>query len=505
MPRSPGRDVGTFAALSPTAMRARLPLSLALLTLAACSGETPVAVGPSPEPEPSPVRYVSEPIPPLYPAPSPQQLEYQRMETNVFIHFGTNTFTGVEWGDGTADPDVFQPTEFDPTQWLRIFDDVGFKGLTLVTKHIDGFLLWPSRHSDYSVASSSWRGGQGDVVKEVADATRAAGLELGLYLAPWDRNHPAWGTPSYNGYFVGTLWELIVPSYYEDLGQLYQIWFDYGHDFNVVTEAQLDAYDHDWWVREVRHNQPGALVTPETDVFFPGNEAGVAPEPNWSVRDDFFKWAPYECDVTLRGERSWYWRANDAPKPLADLVDIYFTSVGRGCTMLLAVGPDDRGLVAPDDEARLYEWRAAIDAIFADNLALHATASASAVRPGSEGWSAAAAVDTNPDSFWSTNEPTGWVEVELDAARTVNVLELMEPIKYGQRVASFRLDAWDGSGWVEAVRGTTVGYKRLLRFPPVTARRWRVVVEDARAAPALSQIGLYSALGWQDEWAGVAP
>ena len=476
----------------------RVLSAVAALSLAACSGESPVAPLP-PEAEPPP-RYVSERIPPVNPVPSPAQLRYQRMETNTFVHFGLNTYTGLEWGDGTTDPALFDPVEFDPAQWARIFKDVGFEGVLFVAKHHDGFLLWPSAHSDYSVAASPWRGGRGDVVAEVAAAVRDAGLEFGLYLSPWDRNHPSWGTPAYNDYFLATFWELMGWDN-EITGSLFQVWFDHGHDMTIVTQEQIATYDWHRWIREVRLHQPGAVVAPEWDAFYPGNEEGAAPATNWSARDNFNLWAPYECDTPLRAVHSWFWHPQDAPKPLDHLVDVYFTTVGRACTLHLAVGPDQRGLVAPDDEARLREWRAALDAIFAEDLALRAAATASSVRPGSDGWAPGAAVDGDPDSFWSTAEPTGWLEVDLGEPRTVNVIELAEPIRYGQRIAAFRVEAHDGGDWRTVVEGTTVNYKRLLRVEPTTARRWRVVIDDARAAPALSQFGLYDATAWAPFWA----
>ncbi|WP_412069248.1 alpha-L-fucosidase [Rubrivirga sp. IMCC43871] len=426
------------------------------------------------------------------------------METNVFIHYGINTFTNTEWGDGTADPALFNPTELDANQWLRIFKETGFKGVLLVTKHHDGFHLWPTRQSEYSVAQSPWRGGKGDLVREVAEATRAAGLELGLYLSPWDRHHPDWGTPRYNEYFVAAIWDIMGWDN-TGIGSLYQVWFDYGHDQTIVTPEQLASYDRSRWIREVRLHQPGAVVAPEWDAFFPGNEDGLAPETNWSARDNFNLWAPYECDVTMRAERSWFWHPQDDPKLLEDLIEIYFTSVGRACVLTLAVAPDQRGLIEQEDEDRLREWRGAIDAMFDDDLARHATATASDTRLGSEGWAAGAAVDGNPASFWAAGSGTGWIEVDLGSPKTANVLELAEPIRFGQRISGFRLEVWRegfaGPQWETVAEGTTVNYKRLLRFPPVTAQRWRVVVDEARAAPALSQFGLYDASEWAPAWA----
>ncbi len=472
----------------------RLALFAAALGFAACSsGDAPLG------PDPRPV-YASPSIPTVLPVPSPQQLAYQRMETNAFVHFGPNTFTGEQWGTGDAAPDVFAPTAFDPSQWMALFREVGLQGVVLTAKHHDGFLLWPSSSSDYSVASSAWRDGQGDVVKDVAEAARAAGLAFGVYLSPWDRNAPMYGTPAYNNYFVSTIWELMAPGGY---GPMFEVWLDgaYGPE---VTREQLDTYDLSRWDREIRTNQPGAIIALSRDVFWPGNEYGTGPVTNWSVRADLARWAPYECDTTVRTEIKWFWNADDEPRTLDDLVNMYFESVGRACTLLLNVPPDQRGLIAEEDAARLREWKAARDAIFADDLARHAEAEASATRPGAFGWAPGAALDGEPDSFWAAPEGTDgevWLEVDLGASRFVNVAELMEPIRFGQRIAAFRLEAFVNGAWAEVVRGTTVNYKRLLRFEPVTAQRWRVVIEDARAAPALSTVGLYSVPGWASRWA----
>ena len=328
-------------------------------------------------------------------------------------------------------------------------------------------------------------------------------MEFGIYLSPWDRNHELWGTEAYNDYFVTTMWELIAPTL-SLYGPPFEVWLDGAHGPDVTRE-QLRSYDGNWWLREIRQNAPGAVIALDHDVFWPGNEDGTASPTNWSIRDDFARWAPYECNTTIRTDTHWFWHPDDVPIGLSDLVDMYFRSVGRACTLLLNVPPDRRGLVSPEDEARLREWRAALDSIFDHDVAFRSAVTASSTRPGSPGWAAGAAVDDDPDSFWAAEADTASVEIDLGQPQTVNVLELAEPIRYGQRIGAFRLDAWDGRAWTTVARGTTVNYKRLLRFPPTTAQRWRVVVEESRAAPALSQIGLYSALDWATDWATREP
>ena len=459
-----------------------LPLTCALLALG-CSDDL---LGP--EPMDRGDVFVSPPIPSVGPTPTPTQMAWQDLEVTAFIHFGVNTFTGREWGTGREDPAVFAPTALDATQWAQAAYDAGIGGLILTAKHHDGFALWPSAHSGHTLAASPYRGGAGDVVRETADAAREVGIEFGIYLSPWDRREPSWGTPSYNDFYLAQMGELLSPDVGENYGRVFEVWLDGAHG-DGVTQAQLDTYDVGRWEGFIRRRQPGAIVAFSRDVLYSGNEGGAAPETHWNDSGGY--WRPMECNMPFR--TGWFWHAEEDPKPVDELVDAYFRTVGRDCVLLLGLAPDRRGLLEAEDVIRLGEWRRALDALFAVDLAEGQPATASSTRPGSGGWAPGAATDGDADSFWAAGEATGWLEVEPRGDWPVGVIEVREPIRYGQRIGAFAVEAWDGEAWREVARGTTVGRRRLIRVEPTRATRWRLRVEEARAAPAVSQFGLYAA------------
>ena len=437
--------------------------------------------------------------------PAPRQLAWQEVEFHAFVHFGMNTFTDREWGDGTEGPRRFNPTQFDARQWVRVFKAAGMKQVILPAKHHDGFCLWPSKYTDHSVKSSPWRNGQGDVVREVADACRAAGLKFGIYLSPWDRHEPSYGdSPQYNAFYKNQLTELLT-----NYGPIHEVWFDGACGEGPNGKKQV--YDWNGYIALVRKLQPDAVIFSNAgpDVRWIGNENGYAGETNWSMlrRDEFLAgtpdyaqlahghedgtyWIPGECDVSIRP--GWFHHADqdDKVKSLADLLEIYYKSVGRNAVLLLNVPPDRRGLIHENDVARLTELRAVLDETFRINLAAGATMNAS-----SRDSAAARIVDGDPQTCWSADAgaTSAAVTLDLQATTTFDRALIQEDIRRGQRVRSFTLEAWDGQRWQEIAAGTTIGYKRLLRFPPVTARRVRLHITDARLAPAISELGLYKA------------
>lgn len=427
------------------------------------------------------VRFTSPSIPAYGPTPSPQQFAWQSMEVNALLSIGLNTFTGEEVGNGREDPALFNPTELDASQWVRAAQEGGITGMILVAKHHDGFALWPSWSISYSVQKSPWRGGRGNLVREVADATQAAAMPMGTYLSPYDLHDPTFGTDAYTRSFLDQLYQLI--GYVPNLnGPLFEFWLDgfTGRDGKPLVLDMPAVH------REIRQYQPGAVIA-FRDVGWGGNEEGQAPDTYWNNRSE--TWIPIECDASLR--RLWFWRADQDPRPLGELVDMYFESVGRDCVLLLGLAPDTRGLLETEDVVRLAEWRQELDRLFATNWARYAPAIAASTRPGSDGWAASAATDDDPNSFWASNEPTGWVEVDLETLRQVSIVELGEPIRYGQRIAAYRIEAWDTDHWREIARGTTIGRRRLVRFSPVIAQRWRLVIENALAPTAISTFALY--------------
>lgn len=446
------------------------------------------------------------PPPPVLPVPTARQLEWQRSEMNMFLHFGPNTFTDREWGTGNEDPSVFQPTQFTPRQWARVARETGFQTMILTAKHHDGFALWPSQYTDHSVEQSPWRDGDGDVVARFVEAARAEGRTVGLYLSPWDRHAPSYGTETaYNQFYLGQLHELLT-----QYGPLKEVWFDGAKGEN----AQDMTYHFEAYWSMVRQHQPGAVLFSDEgpDVRWIGNEHGFAGKTNWSMVDrskieigkanqgDYLNrgerhgpdWVPGECDTSLRP--GWFWHPDEDPKPVDELLDIYFKSVGRNCVLLLNVPPAPSGRLAAEDVRRLYDFRSALDAIFDVDLTTGAQAAARSVRGTSDRFGPLQVLDDNVSTYWApadTAETTA-LTLEMEEPQTFDVIELQEPIQLGQRVAAYRVDIATPDGWRRVSQGTTIGHKKLDRLAePVTAQQMRVVIEDARAAPLLAEVSLY--------------
>ena len=423
------------------------------------------------------------------PLPTPQQLAWQEDEMAMFLHFGVNTFTDREWGEGTEDPAVFDPTELDARQWARVAREAGFKLLILTAKHHDGFCLWPSAYTEHSVKHSPWRGGKGDVVREVADACRAEGLKFGFYLSPWDRHEPTYGdSPAYNEHFRSQLRELLT-----GYGDVTEVWFDGA--CGEGPNGKRQEYDWESYYALIRELQPNALIAIcGPDIRWVGNEDGVARETEWSVqeRNGAPVWYPAECDVSIRP--GWFWHAEqDAQvKSLDHLLDIYFKSVGRNSVLLLNVPPNRQGLLAEPDVERLRELREALDEAFAHDLARGAEAGSADTADDSL---PDYAVDGDPATYWAASGGTteSVLEIDLREPREFNVLSVQEYIAQGQRVDGYTLQAWDGQAWTEVVRGTTIGHKKLDRFPMAMAQRVRLGLAHHDAPPLIRAFELYHA------------
>lgn len=444
---------------------------------------------------------------PVLPIPTARQLDWQQDEMRMFLHFTVNTFTDREWGTGQEDPGIFNPSRLDAAQWARVGKEAGFKGLILTAKHHDGFALWPSEYTDHSVERSPWKAGQGDVVQELAEAARAEGLKLGLYLSPWDMHEPTYGDEAgYNQFYLGQLRELLTRY-----GPIAEVWFDGAKGENAGDMS----YAFGEYRALVRQLQPGAVMFSDEgpDVRWIGNERGFAGETNWSTLDpskveigkpgqgDYLNsgeqggpaWVPGECDVSIR--RGWFWHPDQEPKSVDELLEIYFKSVGRNCLLLLNVPPDPEGRIAPEDVARLREFRVALDHIFAIDLAEGAEAEVSSVwGDDPHGFGGERVMDGDLDTYWapSEGELSGSVTLALPHQATFNVIRIQESIAMGQRVVRYRVEAWQSGAWQPISRGTTVGFKKLDRLDePVTASQVRLVVEDARAEPLIAEVGLH--------------
>jgi alpha-L-fucosidase len=410
--------------------------------------------------------------------PSERQLAWQQLEFIGFAHFGVNTFTDREWGDGKESEAVFNPTDFDADQWAQVWKDAGMKLLILTCKHHDGFCLWPSKYTEHSVKNSPWRGGKGDVVREVADACRKAGIRFGVYLSPWDRNNPEYGnSPVYNECFRNQLRELMT-----NYGEISEVWFDGA--CGEGPNGKKQNYDFDSYYAIIRDLQPQAVIAIRgPDVRWVGNETGVARETEWSVQRRGGKaiWYPAECDVSIRP--GWFYHASQDSKvkSLAKLIDIYFKSVGRNSVLLLNIPPDRRGLIHENDHARLKELRAWVDAMYAQDFA-----------QGAKGTEAKVLTDADQSTVWQAKAPS---ETVLDLAKPAvfNVVELREDIARGQHVEEFVVEGEIDGQWREIAKGTTIGYRRLLRIETATTSRVRVRIMKSRGGFLLSAVALYRA------------
>lgn len=414
--------------------------------------------------------------------PTPQQLEWQKMELTAFFHFGVNTFTGREWGDGTEDPNVFNPTEFNAEQWVTKIKNAGFKMAILTAKHHDGFCLWPTKTTKHSVASSGWMDGKGDVVKSLKDACDKHGLRFGVYLSPWDRNAESYGTPEYNQFFVAQLTELL-----SNYGDVYEVWFDGANAEGPNGRKQ--EYDWPLIMSTIRKLQPKAVTAiMGDDIRWVGNESGLGRETEWSATvcvpgaysdqsanralqlsamsadlgsrqllekaTDLF-WYPSEVDVSIRP--GWFYHSKEdlRVRSLRNLVDIYFESVGYNSVLLLNIPPDKRGLIHENDVQRLDELSEYLASIFDKNFVI------------------------NGDKLWQA-QPGQVMEYNLTQDAEFNTLLIQEDISKGQRIENFVIEVFANGSWKEIAKGTTVGYKRMFRIDDTKAEKIRVSITQTR-------------------------
>ncbi|NDV55100.1 hypothetical protein D0T51_05065 [Parabacteroides sp. 52] len=444
--------------------------------------------------------------------PTEHQLIWQHMQYYMFIHFGPNTFTNVEWGDGKEDPKVFNPTNLDCRQWAATAKAAGMKGIIITAKHHDGFCLWPSNFSTHTVRESPWKEGKGDLLRELSDACKEYGLKFGVYLSPWDQNHPAYGTPEYNQIFANTLNEVLT-----QYGEVFEQWFDGAN--GDAHKGKKQVYDWPLFHETVYRNQPQAIIFSDIGpgCRWMGNERGIAGETNWSTLNvegfgpgldapassvlnsgdkEGKAWVPAETDVSIRP--GWFYSpsTDEKVKTVEQLTDIYYSSIGRNSNLLLNVPPNREGRIHANDSIRLMEFKQVIDESFAQDLIQGATLTASHTR--GRGYKVSNLLQENYDSYWATNDGqlTASIEIHLPKAETFNRFLLQEYIPLGQRVAKFAVDVWNEStkDWELLSEGTTIGYKRILCFPQVKAQKIRLTIQEALACPVLTRIGLFKAV-----------
>lgn len=441
--------------------------------------------------------------------PSDAQVEWQKMEYNMFVHFGPNTFTSAEWGDGTESADIFAPEALDCRQWAATAKAAGMKGIIITAKHHDGFCLWPNPVSQHTVAQSSWRDGKGDVLKELSEACKEYGLQFGIYISPWDRNDPHYGSDAYNDVFVKTL-EHALGSY----GEVFEQWFDGA--CGEGPNGKKQTYDWPLFYSTVYKMQPDAIIFSNVGpgCRWVGNEYGSAGRTCWGTMNvgeltpsspadcdilnegeaDGEKWVAAETDVSIRP--GWFWREseNEKVKTVQELLKIYYESVGRNSLLLLNVPADKRGLLHEVDSVRLMELRAAIDEIFAVNLAEGGVAEAEDVRGNSGKYAAANILDADYDTYWATDDDvvTASFTVTLPEPRQFNRVQIQEYIPLGQRVAAFSIEALGEDGqWKTIANETTIGYKRIVHTPVTVATAVRVNIEESLACPVINGFALY--------------
>jgi len=448
------------------------------------------------------------------PRPTPAQLAWQREELSLFVHFTINTFTGREWGDGSESPQIFNPLQFDARQWARTAKECGFGSMILTAKHHDGFCLWPTSTTRHSVASSPWRGGKGDVVREFVDACREYDLGVGFYLSPWDRNAPSYGQgKAYDDFYIEQLTELLT-----QYGEVVEVWFDGANGEGPNGKRQ--TYD---WPRihaTVRELQPNAVMFSDSgpDVRWIGNETGSAGSTCWSTVDparvphpgandpwtnealqqgDPYGevWRPGETDVSIRP--GWFWHAAEDHRVRSggNLMNLYFTSVGRNSKLLLNVPPTDQGLFDDHDVNALREFARLRNDLFAHDLAQGARIAAA--DPYS---SAAHVLDGNPDTYWSTYPNTRATTFELHFEHEIefDLIHLREAIQLGQHIANYRIEVGHestipgaGPHWTPLTWGTSIGHCKLDRVPLTRASHLRLVIEHSYFSPALTRFSVH--------------
>jgi alpha-L-fucosidase len=461
-----------------------------------------------------------EPPKPVLPLPSERQLAWHELEFYAFVHFNMNTFTDMEWGFGNESPELFNPSELDCRQWARVCKDAGMKGIIITAKHHDGFCLWPSAYTEHSVKNSPWKNGEGDVVRELADACKEYGLKFGVYLSPWDRNHADYGKPEYLDYFRNQLRELLT-----NYGEVFEVWFDganggngwYGgaNETRKIDNKTYYDWENTWNI--VRELQPNACMFSDAgpDIRWVGNEEGWARETNWcmlnkdsvapgvvsnlewlrSGHENGTHWLPAEVDVSIRP--GWYYHKfeDHQVKTLPHLLDIYYHSIGRNASLLINFPVDTRGLIHEKDAEQILKLAEAIKSDFAVNLVEGKKVTSTNTRGNSKKYQAKNVIDNTPETYWATDDSVikSSITIDFDTPTEFNRFLVQEDIRFGQRVKEFALEALVENEWKQIAAQTTIGRKRILRFPNVTASQLRLNIIDSKASPVISNIGVYKA------------
>lgn len=464
--------------------------------------------------------------------PNESQLQYHEEELAAFIHFGMNTFTNSEWGNGKENPNAFNPTDLDTDEWVKTLKDAGFKRIIIVGKHHDGFAIWKSTVTEHDIEKSTdWQAskdGEGDVLEELSKSCTKYDMDMGIYLSPWDASAPSYGygtgtndetdsNGDYNEYYMEQLREILGNDKYGNNGRFVEVWMDGAKG----SGAAAQNYKFEEWFDLIEELEPGAVVFSPygSTVRWIGNESGKAGDPVWSkinkkrIIDRYNAglgeenkylnngdpngdiWSVGECDVSLTS--GWFWHAGNGPKTMEQLTEIYFSSVGRGQPLLLNVAPDRTGHFTSEDIARIKEFSSAINNSFDENLvdATTASATASSVRGNSNDYSANNVLDDNEDTYWTMDDgqTTGNITIDLGDEKTFDIVSIEEYIKLGQRVSEFSVEVYSNGAWKNFGSGYTIGAKRLVRGTPVKASKIRINIKNSLAVPLIKNVGVYKA------------
>ncbi|MEE0980151.1 MAG: alpha-L-fucosidase, partial [Acutalibacteraceae bacterium] len=438
----------------------------------------------------------------MSPAPSYRQAEWLRRERSIFFHFGINTFTNMEWGDGSESPSIFNPEQLDCRQWIKTIRDAGFKAAILTAKHHDGFCLWPSKLTEHSIKNSPYKNGNGDIVKEFTDACAEFGIKAGIYLSPWDRHEKTWGAPEYNDFYTAQLTELLT-----NYGKIWEVWWDGAGS----TEA-----DYDWerWATTVRKLQPDAVIfgslgaEPFVETRWVGNEKGFAGDPCWcSVRSETLitektsdlntgdlygnRFIPAEADVSIRP--GWFYHSSQDGnvRDVKNLLKLWFMSCGRNANILLNLPPDTRGLIHENDAKNLLEFNNALAEALSVDFAKGATVTADSIRDSS--CSPENLLSDDENEFYASEDSCTTPEIifELDGEKEFNSFSLQEVIELGHRVTGYEISALVSEDWTTLYKGICIGYRSAKHFPTVKTSRIKIKITSALHAPVLRSFSLY--------------
>ena len=456
----------------------------------------------------------------ILPIPEAKQVEWQKMETYAFVHFGLNTFNDREWGYGDSDPKTFNPTRLDCEQWVQTFVKSGMKGVILTAKHHDGFCLWPTQLTEYCIRNTPYKDGKGDIVRELSDACKKYGIKFAVYLSPWDRHQANYGSPEYVEYFYKQLNELLT-----NYGDVFEIWFDganggdgwYGGAKDARTIDRKTYYDYPRAYKMIDELQPQAVIFSDggPGCRWVGNENGFAGATNWSFlrggevypgypkyrelqygHADGNQWVAAECDVSIRPGWFYHPEEDDKVKTVDQLTDLYYRSVGHNATLLLNFPVDRNGLIHPTDSLNAVSFHQRVQKELADNLLSSAKVSASDERGGQ--FKVRAVTDGKYDTYWATNDGVTTADLTFTFSQPtkMNRVMIQEYIPLGQRVKSFVVEYKKGDQWLSVKcneETTTVGYKRLLRFEMIETEELRIRFMDARACLCINEVGAYYA------------